>query len=271
MTSAERDKLLKTLWQDNVPVQQIARRLKIGTSQLHVHRVRLGLLRRDGRTWPDAKIAAVKALWVQGKSATEIAAELNDGTTRNAVIGLAHRNGWTKDREQKPSTPKAPRVRKPKAEATEKKPAKDEAPITTKPIAAHGMVTGVAFPPLPLEQADKKRAEFAAEGKAVIERVEAVTIQSPGARPFLEAKRGCKWPIGSGLSMLYCCNPVVGGVGAAKVYCEGHRAMAVSSVAPYRARDAVSTFTRNERRRTPKPEAANDPFGAAWDDTRAVA
>jgi len=42
--------------------------------------------------WSDEQIEILKSLWVEGKSASEIAETLGD-TTRNAVIGKAHRIG----------------------------------------------------------------------------------------------------------------------------------------------------------------------------------
>jgi GcrA cell cycle regulator len=41
--------------------------------------------------WTAERIQRLKALWAEGKSCSKIAALLGDGTTRNAVIGKAHR------------------------------------------------------------------------------------------------------------------------------------------------------------------------------------
>lgn len=41
-------------------------------------------------SWTDERVALLKKLWVEGKTAAEIASELG-GVTRNAVIGKAHR------------------------------------------------------------------------------------------------------------------------------------------------------------------------------------
>jgi hypothetical protein len=43
-------------------------------------------------TWTDERKAFVRDLWAQGCSAGEIAARLKPKVTRNAVIGLCHRN-----------------------------------------------------------------------------------------------------------------------------------------------------------------------------------
>ncbi|MBK5910249.1 global cell cycle regulator GcrA-like protein [Rhodothalassium salexigens] len=44
-------------------------------------------------SWTDERIETLKRLWDAGKSASQIAAELGEGVTRNAVIGKAHRLG----------------------------------------------------------------------------------------------------------------------------------------------------------------------------------
>lgn len=42
-------------------------------------------------SWSDDRVALLKRLWGEGKTAAEIAKELGEGVTRNAVIGKAHR------------------------------------------------------------------------------------------------------------------------------------------------------------------------------------
>ena len=44
-------------------------------------------------TWSDERVEQLEKLWTSGKTAAEIAKELGDGLTRNAVIGKAHRLG----------------------------------------------------------------------------------------------------------------------------------------------------------------------------------
>jgi hypothetical protein len=48
------------------------------------------------RGWTEEEIVLVKAFAGQGMSAADIARKLN-GRTRNAVLGVMHRNGWTKE------------------------------------------------------------------------------------------------------------------------------------------------------------------------------
>jgi GcrA cell cycle regulator len=44
-------------------------------------------------TWSDERVELLKEIWGAGKTAAQIAQELGDGLTRNAVIGKAHRLG----------------------------------------------------------------------------------------------------------------------------------------------------------------------------------
>ena len=41
--------------------------------------------------WTDERVAKLRELWDKGLSASQIAKELAEGVTRNAVIGKAHR------------------------------------------------------------------------------------------------------------------------------------------------------------------------------------
>lgn len=44
-------------------------------------------------SWTDERVELLKKLWLDGHSASQIAAELGHGITRNAVIGKVHRLG----------------------------------------------------------------------------------------------------------------------------------------------------------------------------------
>ena len=66
-------------------------------------------------SWTDARVEALKRLWAEGLSASQIAAELGN-ITRNAVIGKVHRLGLS-GRAKSPSAT-APRPRKARAAST---------------------------------------------------------------------------------------------------------------------------------------------------------
>ena len=57
--------------------------------------------------WNDARVEIAKAMWEVGKSASEIAAAVGHGLTRNAVIGKMHRIGQLRG----PSVPNGARPR----------------------------------------------------------------------------------------------------------------------------------------------------------------
>lgn len=64
----------------------------------------------DYTDWTDERIEILKALYKDGLSASQIAAELG-GISRNAVIGKCHRLGLT-GRPRKSSAPKQPRAQR---------------------------------------------------------------------------------------------------------------------------------------------------------------
>jgi len=62
--------------------------------------------------WTDERVELLKKLWMEGFSASQIAAELGDGVTRNAVIGKVHRlklSGRAKPASAAPRARTAPR------------------------------------------------------------------------------------------------------------------------------------------------------------------
>ena len=74
-------------------------------------------------SWTDERIALLKKMWKDGKSAAEIAKTLGKGVTRNAVIGKAHRMGLSGRPSpiKKPAAPKKEPAAKKETKATDKK------------------------------------------------------------------------------------------------------------------------------------------------------
>src|SRR5450631_3300363 len=60
-------------------------------------------------SWTDERVELLRQLWLDGRSASQISAELGLGITRNAVIGKVHRLGLSG--RAKSATPATPRVR----------------------------------------------------------------------------------------------------------------------------------------------------------------
>lgn len=198
--------------------------------------------------WTPTREQYLRAAWTEGKSASEIAKELG-GTTRLAVIGKAHRLKLAR---------RAGLESQPACYASLSKPRQNP------PKPGQQNRPGAVFGPVSVlspEETDKRRQEQRAEGAAIIARVaNDQTVESPDARPFLEAKGGCKWPLGSGAGMLVCCNPITRGS-----YCEGHGAIAYigKPVDPRAARKAAQYYTRHERAAEPKPKRTSD---GLWDE-----
>lgn len=63
--------------------------------------------------WTQSRVMLLTALWAEGLSASQIAARLNCGITRNAVIGKVHRINLP---ARKPRMPARVRIQRPRRE-----------------------------------------------------------------------------------------------------------------------------------------------------------
>jgi GcrA cell cycle regulator len=122
-------------------------------------------------SWTDERVELLRKLWLDGLSASQIAAELAHGITRNAVIGKVHRLGLSG--RVKAQAPAASRQRTRSA-------APRPAPRPAAPVARGNLA--VAFRPMeapePLPMED-----------VVIPMSEMVTI--------MDLREGmCRWPVG---------------------------------------------------------------------------
>ena len=127
-----------------------------------------------GATWTDERIELLKNLWSEGRSASQIAAEIG-GVTRNAVIGKVHRLGLSGRGKAKAAN--APRPRK----AT-------RAPSAPGPIAEAVRGSRVLAPvPIPLAVGPERPAPE--EDEVAVPLSERVTI--------MELRESmCRWPMG---------------------------------------------------------------------------
>lgn len=189
-------------------------------------------------SWTDERIATLKKMWLQGKSASEIAEKLG-GVTRNAVIGKAHRLNLSgrpspiKKVVKKVAAPAAVAedipapVKKPAApvkQAAPPEPPKPVAPpqVKTAPAAAPvvkapapspakpGSGNGPGKPPEIVQLAALANASSKADGSII---------------SILELNdRLCRWPVGDprDSSFGYCGNDVY----MAHPYCAEHVAIA---------------------------------------------
>lgn len=155
-----------------------------------------GLLQDKG--WTDARVARLRELWADWLSASQVAAEIGGGITRNAVIGKVHRLGISmRARPALRSTLR--RIEKPAAPPARKfdprKPIADRAEPYAPPPAP------IAAPPM----------EEALEALARVQ--------------FVDLREGmCKWPIGDPHSseFRFCGAKASAGV----VYCGYHAQIA---------------------------------------------
>jgi len=155
-------------------------------------------------SWTDERIALLKKLWKDGKSAAEIAKALAKGVTRNAVIGKAHRMGLSG---------RASPIKNPAA-APKKEPAKKELKMAVKKTVVP-VVTGVKNNPL---------AREAVAPRQIIKEV----FPTDGGVALIDlTERMCKWPFGDPREddFTFCGRAIRQGT----PYCPDHAAMAYQS------------------------------------------
>ncbi len=155
--------------------------------------------------WTDERIAQLKAGWEGGMTASQIAEQLGEGVTRNAVIGKAHRLGL----EARPSPVKA-------GEEAESTPvAAAAAPSAAPSVVAHAP----AAPAAPRPVAKKPGRTGKTAKTSLLDLNEKV----------------CKWPIGHpGDSDFHFCGKASQ---AGFPYCTEHCLIAYQAQLPRRDRD----------------------------------
>lgn len=258
-----RDAQLEAMWNDGVPIADIAVRMFTTAAAIGDRRFALKLpIRKTAMGWSDERTERAKALWLAGRSANEIAMILNCGLSRNAVIGKIHRLGLSKHGRAACAAP-APDMRKrafkaPKVLRTHVKPPKPSP--QNKPAVIIG---GYSV------SSESQRIERAAEGQAANDKVAAGGgVESPNARPWMESRRmtECNWPIGERHAIMSCCNPV-----KARGWCAGHYKLGTAPTQPagLRPRDATR-LTRFDRVETDGPRTARRER-SLWDDAREAA
>ncbi len=183
-------------------------------------------------SWTDERVERLSTLWLEGRSASQIATELGEGVSRNAVIGKVHRLGLS-GRAVPPAEAAAPRIR----EVPE--------PVTEVPAAAERVVAE----PAPVEavpDAPAMAAHTVDDVAAILDAAEPITIDLPALRAvkdvvipitdrvtILELSGSmCRWPIGDPTSaeFRFCGCRAVGTL----PYCQEHARVAFQPVADRR-------------------------------------
>jgi len=188
-------------------------------------------------SWNDERVEALKTMWGEGKSASQIAKELG-GVTRNAVIGKVHRLGLS-NRTASPAKPvekeKAKAAPAPKPAAKPAEDAPKPAPAAAKPVEPPRPVqlpsrkpiitAGQPLPPQP------SQSEISAETLANLAEFE----KRAKKLSLMElTERTCKWPIGDPATeeFWFCGHPAQAG----KPYCDNHVAVAFQPMSSRRDR-----------------------------------
>lgn len=128
-----------------------------------------------GVTWTDERVEHLKKLWSDGLSASQIAAEIGGGVTRNAVIGKVHRLGLSGRGKAKAASPQRPR------KATRV----PSAPAPIAPVAR----SNVVIAPVPAPLVAEPEPEVHVDEEVVVPMSERVTI--------MELRESmCRWPMG---------------------------------------------------------------------------
>jgi GcrA cell cycle regulator len=166
--------------------------------------------------WTEERVELLKKLWLEGLSASQIAAVLGDGVTRNAVIGKVHRlklSGRAKPANSAPRARTAPRasgVRRPSAS-------------TGRPSSGiASMMKSRTMGPAPMHGATALKIDNEFEIEAyVAPQVQELFIPVEQRLSLLQlSEQTCKWPIGDPLTpdFYFCGNHSEEG----KPYCEFH-------------------------------------------------
>lgn len=172
-------------------------------------------------SWTDERVEVLSKLWLEGRSASQIAAELGYGVTRNAVIGKVHRLGLAG--RPKPALSVQPRMKQKLTPRT----ADDRIKVDP---AYSSVVTPLQIPVrtyvAPLQPAGSD---------VVIPFSERVTIMDL-------RESSCRWPMGDPMNAEFrFCGARTGLAGGP--YCAAHSRMAFQP-APERRRERVERFAR---------------------------
>ena len=158
----------------------------------------------NGIGWTDERTAELKRLWIEGKSAAEVAKALGGGVTRCAAIGKAHRLGLTASSGEVRQAASALKAKTPK-------------PVRSAPPAAPRPAPASARGPLYINQgAVRERATDIPTPK-----LKTVQTDTPPRHWLTRLLGECAWPVsGEGASTLSCCAPTNGAT-----YCAAHAAL----------------------------------------------
>ncbi len=158
-------------------------------------------------SWTDERVEQLKQLWMDGKSASQIAGLLGHGVSRNAVIGKVHRLGLA-------GRAKSPGLSSPRPRPSAPSPAAHRVAAPRLATAAPRMTRGAtALAIAPHALTDTEPDAF-----------ESVVVPMSLRVTIIELKEAmCRWPLGDPASseFRYCGSPAASGP-----YCAYHGSLA---------------------------------------------
>jgi GcrA cell cycle regulator len=163
--------------------------------------------------WTEDRVGALKKLWLEGQSASQIAKQLGGGVTRNAVIGKVHRLGLS-------------------GRATPSQPAR--AATTFRPARARTAPAAQPSAPRRIEAAQPRLVAPTPALPSVQELPGTATVMTLGAHM-------CKWPIGdpSSPEFSFC-----GRRASEGVYCVEHARVAFQPALKKNGKDELARSLR---------------------------
>ena len=139
-----------------------------------------GIKKAKQNTWTEERVELLKQLWLEGLSASQVAAKLGDGITRNAVIGKLHRLGLSG--RGSPTRVSRPRTRRPRK------------PSAPRKVSARNSTNGAATPP-PARANVSARATTRPE--IIPEPILLQNIPHSERIGILDlTEKTCRWPLG---------------------------------------------------------------------------
>lgn len=175
-------------------------------------------------SWTDERVEVLKKLWMEGLSASQIAGELGQGVTRNAVIGKVHRLKLSG--RAKPAT-SAARARP--ANRTPRRPSSSGGSSSSSSMSGMKRRTSVNSAPVMGATALKPSEDAEMEVYVAPSQIQEIFIPEAERIGLLGLSEDtCKWPIGDPLNpdFHFCGQHSLEG----KPYCEFHSRRAYHTV-----------------------------------------
>ena len=192
--------------------------------------------------WTEDRVGALKKLWLEGQSASQIAKALGGGVTRNAVIGKVHRLGLSG--RAAPSQPARTTFRTARPSTAKAAAAAAATPAASAPAAAPAQPTQAPSVPRRIEAVAPRPA--AVPTQVAQPSAPAPMPELPGTATVLTlGAHMCKWPIGdpSSREFSFC-----GRRASEGVYCGEHARVAYQPQVKKSTKDGASELARSLRR-----------------------